>query len=124
MRFKSVNLQEEFWDDISLALIRIARVFDWLSQEIAGVDVMVTRVRAKIQGSSGVHEAGRAIDFRDEFGGRTLRLYSESEVDRLCNAINALFPRDDGFNTILHHSFRGGPKHFHLQIPIEWADSE
>lgn len=79
-----------------------------------GIDPTVTRIRETIEGSSGVHEAGRAIDFRDEHAGR--RLFTDEQVTFLVSQMNVRFPGHDSKPTCIHHSFQGMPSHFHIQI--------
>ncbi len=84
---------------------------------------VVTRVREGVCGDSGVHEAGRGIDYRDETilpDGQHTFLFTFEQVQHICQIIQERFPRDDGKPVVLHHSFNGGPSHFHLQIPAAW----
>lgn len=89
----------------------VAEFFANYSEEKFGIKAIVTRVREKIEGSSGVHEQGRAIDFASR--GR----YSKEQVNEILDAVNTAFQRNDRFKTAIHHSFRGGALHFHLQVP-------
>lgn len=101
----------------------IVMVFDSLSQRY-GIESVVTRVWDAVCGDSGVHEAHRAVDFRDEThdaGGVGTHLYSPTQIDTIVNTINERYPRADGKLVCLHHSFHGMPEHFHLQIPASWA---
>lgn len=86
-----------------------------------GRRVVCTRVLERVDGSSGVHEAGRGVDFRNEYGGSLQ--FSKKEAAAICEAVNRKFPRRDGKLVAIHHSFEDGPRHFHLQIPIEWRDA-
>ena len=79
-----------------------------------GKTAVVTRVTDPVEGESGVHLDHRAVDFRDEFDGKFL--FSEKERLAILNYINARFPRNDGKDTIIWHSFDGGPHHFHVQV--------
>lgn len=91
-----------------------------------GIQPLVTRILAPVEGESGVHQDYRAADFRDEFGGG--RLYSQDQVARILSSMNSIFPRTDGKLVLIHHSFVNhedpgsvpSPAHFHLQIPWEW----
>ena len=112
MRFKEPHMQAQYLSRPS-KLLEACRYFAELSEEI-GIEPVVTRVTDKVPGESGVHPAGRAVDFRDEVGGS--RLYTDEQVSSIVNAVNAKFPRDDGKLTCIHHSFNGGPLHFHIQI--------
>lgn len=88
-----------------------------------GVEPVVTRIREGVCGDSGVHQAGRALDSRDQVlmpDGVWAKLYTLDQVTQICESINAKFKRDDGKPTCMHHSFNGGPMHFHFQIPASW----
>ena len=101
----------------------IVTVFDALSQGY-GIESVITRVWDAVCGDSGVHEAHRAVDFRDETVnslGQSTFLYSPSQTDTIVNTINERYPRSDGKLVCIHHSFQGAPHHFHLQVPIHWA---
>lgn len=113
MRFKTPELKEEFWRMPAMLQV-IALYFEEVSLRIAQVDPTVTRILEHVAGSSGVHEAGRAIDFRDEFGAK--RTYTAEQVERITADVNERFPGNDAKPTCLHHSFKGMPYHFHLQI--------
>jgi hypothetical protein len=84
---------------------------------------VVTRVREGVCGDSGVHEAGRGIDYRDQevmSDGSSRSLFTADQVQAICQQVADAYPRDDGKSVILHHSFNGGPMHFHIQIPFGW----
>jgi hypothetical protein len=85
--------------------------------EYFGIEPVVTRILDQVDGSSGVHEAGRGVDFRDESLGK--RLYSDNQAALITAMINLKYARRDGKPTCLHHSFNKGPVHFHLQSPSE-----
>jgi len=112
MKFKHDELKEEFYSLPQLlqemGLEFAARSNRW------GIVAIVTRVKESISGSSGVHEAGRAIDFRNEHAGK--RLYSSVQTVLMLEHFNERYARRDRFNTLVHHGFRGGPCHFHLQL--------
>lgn len=112
MRYKEPQFEHELKNSNKILQL-MAKDFEYISKEIIGVDPMVTRVWDKIKGSSGVHFLKRAVDFRDEFSG--VRLYDPIEVQIILNYINRKWERFDEYSTIIHHSFNGGPKHFHLQ---------
>lgn len=83
-----------------------------------GVEPVVTRVREAVPDDSGVHEAGRAVDFRDEVqlpDGTTRYLYTPEQADDIVYQLNRKYPRDDGKPTALHHRFEGGALHIHIQ---------
>jgi hypothetical protein len=112
VEFKEPRLKEQF--DAAPTLLKIA------VEELAhiasrfGKTATVTRVTDAVEGESGVHLDHRAVDIRDEFGGKFT--YSEKERLAILHYINARFPRNDGKETIIWHSFGGGPHHFHVQI--------
>lgn len=115
MKIKHQHLEGQYKK--SPALLRlIAEDFERLSM-MFGIMPTITRITDKVSGESGVHPANRAIDIRDEHGGKSV--YTESQKDALVTFINALYPRTDGKHTLLHHAFNGGAYHFHMQIPFE-----
>lgn len=112
MKFKTDDLAAQLESRHPL-LKEMAYTFERLSLGL-GIDPLITRILGKIEGDSGVHDAGRAIDFRDEVDG--IWTYSAAQVSLLLNSMNSLYARKDGKNTLIHHSFNGGPYHFHLQM--------
>lgn len=80
---------------------------------------VITRVLAAIEGATGVHPAGRALDIRDEFCGE--HTYTEAQRTALLDTVNKQYPRPDKYDTLIHHKFKDQPAHFHMQIPIEWV---
>jgi hypothetical protein len=116
MRFKEAHMQAQYFSRPT-RLLDVCRYFAELSEEM-GIEPVVTRVTDTVPGESGVHPAGRAVDFRDESGGS--RLYTDEQAADIVKAINEKFPRDDGKPTCMHHGFQGGPLHFHIQIPFCW----
>ncbi len=127
--FKQDHLREQY-EDVPLLLQFIAEDFCEESRTY-GVEPVVTRIRDAVACAtdssgeliceSGVHPDGRAIDFRDEHdsgGMRRRRLYSDHIAQSICRVINERYARDDGKPTILHHSFNGGPLHFHCQVSV------
>ncbi|HUR99052.1 MAG TPA: hypothetical protein VMZ26_13380 [Pyrinomonadaceae bacterium] len=113
MRFKSPETQKEFYELPTLLQV-ICSEFELLSWA-EGVDPVVTRVREAVVGSSGVHEAGRAVDFRDEHPTGKFA-YSDEAKARIARALNRKYHRKDGKPTLLWHSFKGGPMHAHVQL--------
>lgn len=113
MRFKSEQLFLEFEKAPEL-LQTICHEFAELSTQM-GVKAVVTRVKESIAGSSGVHEAGRAVDFRDEYA-KGKFLYVHEQREKIVNLLNLRYARKDNKPTCLWHSFRGGMHHFHIQI--------
>lgn len=122
MKFKSPDCEEQL-KGCPQRLQDIAQVFDALSKKY-NIDPVVTRVWDAVCGDSGVHEAKRAVDFRNETIdslGKSHFLYTHEQVDTIVNTINERYPRADGKLVCLHHSFHGAPHHFHLQTPIGWS---
>lgn len=84
-----------------------------------GVEPVVTRVREAVTHDSGVHEAGRAVDFRSQYSlpdGTMGWLYTPQQCEDIVYQLNLKYPREDGKPTCMHHSFEGGPFHFHVQV--------
>lgn len=127
MQFKSPEMKEEL-NNACIALKNVAYTFANLSMDV-GVEPVVTRVLEKVEGESGVHQDYRAIDFRNEHDGKFL--YTADQIKHLVEAMNKLFPRDDGKLVCIHHAFvdhnhpenGAGQFHFHLQIPYKWKYS-
>lgn len=109
--FKEEYMEEQF-DGRSDLLKQMCYDFISLS-ELFGIEPVVTRVTDSVDGSSGVHEAGRGVDFRDEFLG--LRKYSDAQASLICAFLNLKYQRKDGKKTCIHHTFGAGPLHFHIQ---------
>jgi hypothetical protein len=118
MKFKENHLIEQYENSPALLKV-IVRSFECMSQEF-GVDPVITRITDRVKGESGVHPANRAIDIRSQFGGASL--YTDTQILALVNYINAIYMRKDNYHTIIHHSFNGGPYHFHIQIPSHQTD--
>lgn len=115
MKFKSIQVEAEFLN-LNIFLQDMAEKFDALSRTEYGQEIIITRVKEHIPGDSGVHEANRAFDVRDEYGDG--RLYTDEQAKKLCQAMNIIYPRNDGKPTMIHHGFNGGPLHFHVQIAL------
>lgn len=84
-----------------------------------GLEPVVTRVREPVVGDSGVHEAGRGVDFRDaqvSADGSINRVYTKEQADHIVQLLNDKHPRTDMKPTAMHHSFQSGPAHFHIQL--------
>lgn len=121
--FKYRELQFQYYARPEL-LKEICALFCKLSGDM-GITPVVTRVTDPIECSpgqpceSGVHPAGRGVDFRDEYLGK--RLYTDVQADTIVSTLNEAYPRKDGKPTALHHRFAGtGALHIHLQSP--WDD--
>lgn len=117
MKFKEPHMAEEY-KNLPWRLRKIAEDFDRISQAFE-IESVVTRVLDPVEGESGVHPAGRAVDFRDEHGGSFL--YTEKQMAAIVEFLNDKYKRSDWKKVCIHHSFNGGPAHAHLQIPYEWA---
>lgn len=123
MDFKSEEMRKQF-AQLPDQLKKICYAFADISEQM-GVICVVTRVIDPVPGDSGVHEAHRAVDFRNEYedrSGALKRLYDEDDVNYLVSTLNQRFPRKDGRLVCSHHSFKGGMYHFHLQIPVDWIN--
>lgn len=122
MIFKENDLSRQFLA-LPKKLQEISYRFIGISQQL-GKEAVVTRIKDPVKGDSGVHEANRAIDFRDETlgsDGTKQFLYDPDDVNYLTSTLNNEYPRNDGKLVCIHHSFNGGMYHFHLQIPESWA---
>jgi hypothetical protein len=115
VKFKEERVREEF-TQAPIFLQVVCADFELLSR-FFGIEPVVTRVREVVPGSSGVHEAGRAVDFRDSFSG--VFVYSEAQRKVIVDALNEKYSRKDGKPTCLWHSFNNGPQHFHVQIAAD-----
>lgn len=122
MKFKEPHMAVQY-EKRHPRLKEVCRYFCELSMDF-GVDPVVTRVTDTVEGESGVHPAGRAVDFRNEI--RTEKgsvfLYPTAVAQEFVAKINGKFPRSDGKVVCLHHSFNGAPYHFHIQVPVEWVE--
>lgn len=116
MKFKSPEVEAEMLKT-SLFLREMAQKLDAASLANASQEIIITRVKEHICGDSGVHEDNRAFDVRDEFEGG--RLYDDSQVQKIMTYMNDAYPRNDAKTTCIHHSFQGGPFHFHIQLARE-----
>lgn len=124
MKFKQEKMKAQF-EARPAKLQEVCEYFAQLSEGY-GVEPVVTRVMDPVAGESGVHMAGRAVDFRNElrFENGSRFLYTEEQAEEIVKAINERYPRYDGKVVCLHHSHRGAPLHFHIQIPLDWATKE
>lgn len=113
MKFKDQRCEDEY-DQANFLLKRMADDFQFICYSQFKIDPTITRVREAIDGSSGVHEAGRGIDFRDEHDG--IFVFNSVQRTQIGNVINALYKRNDGKKTLIWHRFKNGPYHWHLQI--------
>lgn len=117
IKYKVPKLEKQL-NECPLYLQYVAYSFGYKSNKM-GIQPVVTRVTDPIEGESGVHPVGRAIDFRDEYLEKNV--FNENQIKRLVKEMNEEFPRTDGKKVCIHHSFDGGPYHFHLQIPVAWT---
>lgn len=122
MQYKTPDCQDQL-SQSAPRLQEIVAYFDSLSTGF-GIECIITRVWDAVCGDSGVHEAHRAVDLRDETRPSptdSARLYTDDQVVSIVQAINEKYPRADGKLVCIHHSFQGMPYHFHLQIPFDWV---
>jgi|ERR1039457_2612052 hypothetical protein len=115
MLFKTPEVEEEF-EHLTVLLQDIAVHLDLFCTKSGFKEITVTRVLEHVCGDSGVHEAKRAFDVRNEFDGQ--RTYTDEQMTSIVDYLNRMYPRNDGFPTALHHSFHGGPFHLHVQIAL------
>jgi len=120
MKFKEPHMEAQFLSR-PLRLLEVCKEFEDLS-EAFGIEPVVTRVTDPVEGESGVHPAGRAVDFRDEHDG--VLMYTDAQTAAIVEYLNKKFERGDGKPVCLHHSFQGGQYHWHLQTPIEWGKGD
>lgn len=114
--YKEPKLETQFWTRPEL-LRGLALLFADLSWRYE-INPVVTRVTDPIDvPESGVHAAGRAVDFRDLQQGAKA-LYTEAQRKAILGAFERFFARIDGKPTLLWHSSKPGEAHFHLQIPL------
>ena len=72
---------------------------------------------------SGVHAAGRAIDFsrhRYSDKGKVTGSIPESDIPKILSYFNIKYPRGDQLDTIKYHDVGLGP-HFHIQVAFDNA---
>jgi len=119
----SLDLEYKY-EHLESELRRAPTLLQYMAKEFQRISLMygkepvITRILDSVEGSSGVHEQSRAIDFRDEHfneSGERVVLYTKNERLAILHHMRALFPRRDGFKTIIWHRFNGGPGHFHVQ---------
>ncbi len=117
MKFKEERLKDELYKaDTSVQLMAVW--FEQLCLGHFGIEPTVTRVFDNIKGATGVHPAGRAVDIRSQYWGADGKLhevFTPEQVKFLVSEMNRKFPGGDKYPSCLHHSFAGGPYHFHLQ---------
>lgn len=118
MRFKEDHMVGQFFE-LNPFTLRLAAEFAFLSRTIAGVLPVVTRIKDTVVGESGVHPLGRAVDFRDEYLGK--HTYGLEARNKLLHHFNTKYERSDNKKTLIHHGFRKGPEHFHLQTAYDLA---
>lgn len=114
MQFKEEKLKNEFFSMHPIVRYMAAH-FEQLSLYHFKIDPVVTRILEHVAGATGIHEAKRAIDFRDESPKGTF-LYTSEQVKFLLSEMNKRFPGNDKFLSCIHHSFNKGPHHFHIQF--------
>lgn len=121
MKFKQAHMEEQY-KQRPAKLKEVCEYFEELANE-CGREAVVTRVTDPVEGESGVHPAGRAVDFRNEVRGDavTVFLFTPEQADAIVKKINEKYPRPDKKPVCLHHSFNEGCLHFHVQIPAYWV---
>ena len=92
LKFKDDDLRDELYE-APILLREIACDFARLCNELGYVPT-ITRIRGRVDGSSGVHESNRAIDFRGEFYGR--HTMPQDIREALLKFVNAKYKRMDG----------------------------
>lgn len=113
MVFKEERLKEEFFK--AHPMVRLFSIhFEQLCIAHFNKDPVCTRIFEYVKGATGIHSTGRAIDFRNEHAGKWM--FSKEEARFLVSEMNRKFPGNDKYATCLHHSFNGGPHHFHIQL--------
>ncbi len=116
--FKTDNAKNQY-PKIPALLKSICYDFCVWSRSI-GVEPLITRVADPVAGESGVHLVFRAVDFRDETSGGA-DLYTDIQIEYIVNFLNTKYARNDGKPTAYHHSFKGAPRHVHLQVAASLA---
>ena len=124
MKFKQPQYESQF-EALPEKLREICYDFEQLSVKNAVIPV-VTRVTDPVHGESGVHPQHRAVDFRNQYSdGKVNRwLYPQETVQEIVETLNKKYPRTDGKLVCIHHSFAGGPFHYHVQIPYAWLTED
>ncbi len=115
MKFKSPLVEAEF-KNTSVILKQMAEKLDSFSLSEFKQELIITRIKEVVCGDSGVHEANRAFDARNEFEGG--RLYTDEQIKKIIEFMNTTYPRNDNKVTCIHHSFSGGPFHLHVQLAL------
>lgn len=113
MKFKSDIVQNEFFST-TIFLQQMAIDMDNYCKKRFNKEIFITRVKEKVEGATAVHDDGRAFDVRSEFEG--VKLFDSFEVASILDFMNTKYRRNDKIPTCIHHSFNGGPYHFHVQI--------
>lgn len=125
MNFKEAICEKQF-AYIPSRLRKIVDDADTFCFNHFGKFLTITRVLDKIDThESGVHQAGRAVDCRNEFTtsvpGRNSRIFTDEEISTLLDYINIKYPRKDNKAVLIHHKVPGSTYHLHFQTPIEWG---
>jgi len=116
LTYKYPGVELEFHNAPAL-LQHVVLTFVQLSVEMYGINPIMTRVLDPISGESGVHNQYRGADIRNQY--MKTFMYTKEQSSTLVNLINQKFKRIDGFKTVLMHSFKSNPAHYHFQIPHE-----
>lgn len=119
MKFKTENIKDQYIDSPAILKLIISEMEEH-SLRLFNQELTITRLTDSVDGESGVHSANRAADIRNEYSGEIL--FDPWKVNILVDIINHKFIRKDGKKTLIHHSFSGGPLHFHVQVPLLATD--
>lgn len=113
MQFKKPELEQEL-ENAPVFLKIILEDADQFLWKNFRKELTITRIRGKIKGDSGVHNDYRAADARGGYLGQAQ--FSQWEIAKLMRYINEKYYRNDGYKTVIYHSFNNGPEHFHFQL--------
>ncbi len=85
---------------VSSLLRTMVQFFDELSAR-CGVEATVRRVLEPPSGKPNIYQAGRGVDFEDEYKGKNK--YTAAQRTYILEQVNKRFPRSDGRKTIEWH---------------------
>lgn len=111
--FRDTDRSHEYW----CLHAKVREIFEVLVQVLSvhGYATEITsmvRMADSIPGESNVHSTGRALDCIPKE-----KELNESLMERIAFSFCNMFPRTDGKDIMLWHSFKGGGLHFHIQVP-------
>lgn len=113
MKFKKA----EYWNELKQCgvwLETLANDVDDFCLRNFGKELVITRVLERVEGESGVHQEHRAFDARSQTADG--EYFTAKEIEDILTYVNDKYKRCDGYRTVIHHSFNGGPKHLHFQL--------